>query len=208
MTDGQPTPDLHALVGEMTPEEEAGLRRVHTLLLLAGAPPEGPLPALVPPWTQEREQRREKQRQSLVWPRLGRAFSGFRVVLATGAVALAALVGFGIGLEHQSSDTQEVYSLAFHATRTAPQAQGTLVVDSPDRAGNHRLELRVRGLPERAGYYDLLLTRPGRAPLLCGAFRVDGGLTIVKMTVPYDLSHHPGWVIAAHGQPPLLVTQL
>ena len=60
--------------------------------------------------------------------------------------------------------------------------------------------MTVRGLPEQANahaYYLLLLWRHGKPAGICGAFRVDGGVTKLHFDVPYDIGASTKWVVTA-----------
>jgi hypothetical protein len=63
--------------------------------------------------------------------------------------------------------------------------------------------VEVSGLPEqqnRNAYYELWLTKHGKPFVACGAFRVHGKTTRVRLTVPYSLRGYDGWVVTS--QPP------
>ena len=185
MTDFRDLVDVESL----GPEEEARLRRVHELLLAAGPPPE--LPAeLARPADPHRA-------QPPVVPVL------FRRRRAVGALVLlaAALAAFagGYALGHGKSQS------SFAARRNVPMhgAAGRFAVihiAHTDSAGNWPMLVEVSGLPTQQNpkaYYELWLTKRGKPVVACGAFRVHGQTTRVRLTVPYALRGYDGWVVTA-----------
>lgn len=184
------------LVGgeDLTPEEEARLRRVHDLLLEAGPPPELPRTLAEP-------QAAPDEAEILHFPLPRR--------LAVSLVAAAAIViaGFGIGYlvghakaKPESFAAERVVSM--HGAR--PGDVGVLRIAAKDNVGNWPMELEVRGLPKqpkRSASYELWLTQDGKPAASCGSFRVDAGATTVRFTVPYKFSEYDGWVVTAqpHG---------
>jgi hypothetical protein len=76
------------------------------------------------------------------------------------------------------------------------------------------MELEVNNLPtqkDRGDYYELWLTRNGKATVPCGSFRVNARTTTVRLSVPYDFKRFQGWVItkqtATHHTPgPVLLS--
>jgi Anti-sigma-K factor rskA, C-terminal len=175
---------------DLTPEEEARLRRVHDLLLEAGPPPELP-PSLARHGTPPDDA--EVIRFPL--PR--------RAAVAAISVAAAVAIGFGVGFlvghsktKPQSFAAERVVSM--HGSATAERA--VLRIAGRDSVGNWPMELQVRGLPQqtaRAAYYELWLTKNGKAVVSCGSFRVHGSTTTVRLSVPYSFSHYDGWVVTA-----------
>jgi len=83
-----------------------------------------------------------------------------------------------------------------------------LRVAARDSAGNSPMELEVNNLPtqkKKTDYYELWLTRDGKAIAPCGSFRVNQRNTTVRLSVPYDFKRFEGWVVtkqtAAHPAP-------
>lgn len=200
------TPDFDELVGkDMPAEERERLRRAHELLVQAGPPPELP-PALervpqieeAPRWFRQRKKRFTR-----------------RVVLLAAGLATAAALGFiwGHSTNPNSISTERVVRLA--GTNLRPQASGTLQLGKNDGHGNWPMVLRVRGLQElpSGGYYDLYLTKRGKPVVLCGTFNVGRGLTEIRLTAAYNLSHFDsnGWVVTrqmpGHHEPTDIVLQ-
>jgi hypothetical protein len=175
---------------DLTPEEEAKLRRVHELLVEAGPPPDLP-PALEHPTA-------PVEAEVVEYPFLARRRNAALAIVAI-AATLAALAG-GYAWGHSQSKPS---SLA--AERTVPMhgAAGRLAVitvGAPDKAGNWPMLVAVSGLPTQANpraYYELWLTRNGKPVAPCGGFRVHGTTTTVTLSVPYRLSRYDGWVVTA-----------
>ena len=200
------TPDFDELVGtDVTPEERERLRRAHELLIEAGPPPELP-PTLERVPKIEETPRRLRQRKKRVVR---------RVVLLAAACATAAAIGFVLGhsTNPNAISTERVVKLA--GTNLRPQASGTLELGKNDGHGNWPMVLRVKGLQSlpSGGYYDLYLTRGGRPVVLCGTFNVGQGVTEIRLTAAYDLSHFDsnGWVVTrqlpGHHEPTDIVLQ-
>jgi hypothetical protein len=184
--------DFDELVGgdDLSPEEEARLRRVHDLLIEAGPPPELPR-ALAEPAAAPDEA------EILHFPLPRR--------LAVSLVAAAAIViaGFGVGylVGHAKSKPE-----SFAAERVVsmhgktPGDIGVLRIAARDNVGNWPMQLEVRGLPKqpkRSASYELWLTQKGKPVTSCGSFRVDTGVTTVRLSVPYKFSEYDGWVVTA-----------
>jgi hypothetical protein len=181
---------------DLTPEEEARLRRVHELLVQAGPPPDltPALEELTAPHVEE------------PIPFLLQRRRGLAAVLAL-AAALAAFAG-GYAFGHSKTKPT-----AFATERVVPMhgtTQGALAVlklGHEDGVGNWPMQIEVTGLPTQrsdAAYYELWLTRDGKPVAPCGSFRVNGKTTRVRLTIPYRLTRFDGWVVTA--QPPRLRT--
>ncbi|HEY6960836.1 MAG TPA: anti-sigma factor [Gaiellaceae bacterium] len=176
---------------DLTPEEEARLRRVHDLLLLAGPPPDlSPelehVPAPVDPPEVPILFRRRKMAPA---------------VLAL-AAALAAFVG-GYAFGHSKAKPAAFATERTVAMHGAPGAHGVIRVAAADSVGNWPMLVEVSGLPEqtaRKAYYELWLTKNGKPVASCGSFRVHGKTTTVRLSVPYSLRGYDGWVVTS--QPP------
>jgi hypothetical protein len=179
------------LVGDddLTPEEEAKLRRVHDLLVQAGPPPDLPPELQHPSGPPEGE--------ILQFPLLPKR----RWALAAVAAVALLLVAFAGGYF-----TGHSKSAAFRAERVVPMHGGNalavLRVGRADSVGNWPMVLEVNGLPQqkdRRSYYELWLTRHGRPVLPCGSFRTAKRTTTVRLSVPYSLKGFDGWVITREG---------
>jgi hypothetical protein len=200
------TPDFDELVGtELPADERERLRRAHELLVQAGPPPELP-PSL---------ERAPKVDEVPRWFRQRKRYLGRRVVLLAAATVTAGLIGFMFGHSTNPNEisTERVVRLA--GTSLRPQASGTLQLGKNDGHGNWPMVLRVRGLQAlpSGGYYDLYLTKRGKPVVLCGTFNVGRGLTEIRLTAAYDLSHFDsnGWVVTrqmpGHHEPTDIVLQ-
>jgi hypothetical protein len=195
-------PDLNELVGEdLAPPEKARLRRVHDLLLAAGAPPEltpgleyAPTPGQAAPARVEGLPARHRGRV---------------LTLALGLAAAMLVVGYVFGARNGGFSTD--FSVRMAATAAAPRASAVVDVGDLEAGGNWPLRVRVRGLKQLpdGGYYELFLTRNGKAVASCGTFRVHTGTTEVRLNAPYNFKGFDGWVVTAHRpgkptSPPLL----
>ena len=180
------------LVGgdDLTPEEEARLRRVHDLLVQAGPPPELPRTLAEPSAAPD-------EAEILHFP--------LRRRLAVTLIAAAAMLvaGFGIGflaghLKSKPASFSAERVVAMHGTKST--ALAVLRIGTRDKAGNWPMQLEVRGLPTQAARssdYELWLSRNGKPSADCGSFRVNGSLTTVQLSVPYRFSEYDGWVVTA-----------
>jgi hypothetical protein len=188
-------PDFHELVGEEgTPQEQQRLRRVHDLLVAAGPPPELPRSLARAPKTAARVFK----------------FPAARPRLAAGLAAAAMVaigIGFGIGYSvGGSSGIAWKFTRPMHGTAQAARASALIDVASRDANGNWPLRLTVRGLKPlpKGSWYVLNLTKHGKPVESCGFFNVNGRVTRVKMSVPYDLRDfgklYDGWDVRAHAK--------
>jgi hypothetical protein len=62
------------------------------------------------------------------------------------------------------------------------------------------MQVEVSGLPQqsnRVAYYELWLTRNGKAVAPCGSFRVNAKTTRVRLSVSYQLTKFDGWVVTS-----------
>ncbi len=191
MTDFRDIVDTEGL----TPEEEARLRHVHELLLEAGPPADLP-PALSAPPSEPADA------EILQFPSLpGRRWSV--AFVAAAAVAVAAFGGgylFGHSKAQPASFSaqQSVTMVALHAGQPG---LAVLKLAAADSAGNWPMDMTVTGLPkqqQRGAYYELWLTKGGKAVAPCGTFRVHSKTTTIRFTVPYRLKSYDGWVVTAH----------
>jgi Anti-sigma-K factor rskA len=189
--------DFHDLIDTdgLTPEEEARLRRAHDLLMQAGPPPDLP-PALEAPPTQPAEA------EILQFPLLPKR----RWALAVVAAATLVLIAFGGGYlvghskgKRSAFTTKHIVAMHGHG-KALGQAVALLRLSTPDSVGNWPMKMQVSGLPvqkDRAAYYELWLTKNGKAIAPCGTFRVHGKQTTVIFTVPYKLRRYDGWIVTA-----------
>jgi len=185
--------DFHDLVDTsgLAPEEEARLRRAHDLLVQAGPPPDLP-PELEAPPTQPAEA------EILQFPLLPQR----RFALVAVAAATVTLIAFGGGyfLGHSKSKPTAFKTERVVAMHGRGEALAVLRIAAPDSVGNWPMEMQVSGLPslqQRSAYYELWLTKNGKAVAPCGTFRVHGKNTNVHFTVPYNLQHYDGWIVTA-----------
>jgi hypothetical protein len=175
----------------LDPDEEARLRRAHALLVQAGPPADLP-PALEAPPTQLAEA------EIVQFPLLPQR----RWAVAAVAAATLALLTFIGGYFYGNSKSKPS---AFTPTRVVEmhgtgQADAVLRLAPPDSVGNWPMEMIVEHLPSqsaRSSYYELWLTKNGKAVAPCGTFRVHGKKTTVRFTVPYDMHNFDGWIVTA-----------
>jgi anti-sigma-K factor RskA len=180
------TPDFDELIGRDVDERErARLRRVHELLVEAGPPADVPASLSPPP------------------------LSGIRLRRVGASLVAAALVAAAFAggwLARGNDDSFEIRrAVPMHGTASAPVASGSLQLGYADDHGNWPMLVTVRGLrplPE-GGYYELLLTKDGKAVATCGTFKVStSGETTVRLGASYKLSEFDGWVVRpyVHGR--------
>jgi hypothetical protein len=187
-------------------EDEARLRRVHELLVQAGPPPDLP-PALErPPSAPSVASAPSDDDAEIVqFPLLPRR----RWPIVAVAAALVALVVFGGGyLTGHSKKKASSFETTFVVPMSGHNSVAFLRVAARDSAGNAPMELEVNNLPtqkKKTDYYELWLTRDGKAIAPCGSFRVNQRNTTVRLSVPYDFKRFEGWVVtkqtAAHPAP-------
>ena len=187
-------PDFRELVGDEGSEEELGrLRKVHDLLVAAGAPPELSTRVADAPEVEESKVLEFKRRRPA-------ALFG----IAAAAAAAAFIIGYAVGGRQNSFEAQ--FSVPMHGLSTFRAAQADVQVGSHDQGGNYPLQMKVEGLRHapKGGWYELLLSKKGHPTASCGDFTVDGGETTVRMSVPYDLPDwhekklYDGWVVVLH----------
>jgi len=184
--------DFDELVGgdDLTPEEEARLRRVHDLLLEAGPPPELPRTLAEPAAAPD-------EAEVLHFP-LPRRLA---VSLVAAAAVLIAAFGIGYLVGHAKTKPESFAAervVSMHGKRAGDV--GVLRIAEKDNVGNWPMQLEVRGLPKqpkRSSSYELWLTKDGKPIASCGSFRVDTGTTTVRLSVPYRFSAYDGWVVTA-----------
>ena len=178
---------------DLSPEEEAKLRRVHQLLVAAGPPPDLSPDLSLPPVPNDEADPPEVA--FLLRRRRGRA-----LVLAL-AAALAAFVG-GYAFGHSKGKPQaftSVRTVAMHGP-AGTASHGVIRIAEKDSVGNWPMQFEVSGLPQqanRAAYYELWLTRNGKAVAPCGSFRVHAKTTRVRLSVSYALKSFDGWVVTS-----------
>ena len=176
--------DLIDAVDELEPAERARLRRVHDLLLEVGPPP------AVPPGLWE-----PRRRQWLPARR--------RLIATSLAAALAAAVfGAGYLAGDRAGDRNAVRTIPMSGLGAARGASASIELLPEDDAGNWPLEMHVSGLKPNAGgrdWYELWLTKDGKAIASCGRFTVDRNRTTVQLSVPYQLRGYDGWIVTRRG---------
>ena len=189
-------PDFVDLVGdEGTPEELERLRRAHQLLIAAGPPPELSPRLAEAPATQSRPTSGPRRRR-------GAAF-----LLAAAVAAAAFGIGFLVSDRGSGDFPSQGSPIAMHPPAGAADqsAHASVLIGDRDQVGNWPLLVRVSGLEQlpKGQWYELYLTRGGKAVAWCGAFAVKGsGRTTVRFTVPYKLKGFDGWVVTTSQRPP------
>jgi hypothetical protein len=179
----------------LSPDEEARLRHVHELLLEAGPPADLP-PALDKPPTEVADA------EILQFPSLpGRRWS---VAFVAAAAVAAAAFGGGYLFGHSKARTAsfaEQRSVTMVALHPGQPGLAVLKLAAADSVGNWPMDMQVTGLPKQSqpgAYYELWLTKGGKAVAPCGTFRVHGKTTTIRFTVPYRLRNYDGWIVTAH----------
>jgi hypothetical protein len=182
--------------GGLDADEEARLRRVHELLVQAGPPAELP-PSLERPPSEHPEQTADV----IPFPRTaGRRMRAYGLLAA--AVA-AAVFGGGFLLGHSKAKEatfDAIRVVPMHGVGSGNGSTASIRIAERDSVGNWPMLISVRGLAPQAdpaAYYELWLTRTGKAVAPCGGFRVRGGQTTVELSVPYTLKRFDGWVVTA-----------
>ncbi len=177
---------LEDLIGApegLSPEEYAQLRRVHDLLLEVPPPPDVPRRLRTPTVTRLRPGRR-------------------RYVPALIAAALLVVTFAGGYLVGRGGDPDTVRTIAMSGVGEGRGASATIDLLEADDAGNWPMDVHVSGLESTAGgedWYELWLTKKGRAIASCGRFTVDADETTVRLTVPYSLRDYDGWTVTRRG---------
>ena len=185
-------PDFDELVGaDVEAAERARLRRVHTLLVQAGPPPElspsleaGPTLAM----TLARRRPVQVRRRVLL------------LAAAIAIVALAFLAGFVAGNGGNGVNATRVMQLT--GTPAAPNALASLQIEPVDAGGNWPMRLSVQGLPKlpAGSYYEVYLVRSGKPWGACGTFKVaKSEATVVQLNAPYRLKHGDTWEVMRIG---------
>jgi hypothetical protein len=174
--------------GDLSPDEEARLRRVHDLLQMAGPPPDLPPALLEPPAG-------PVEADVVQFPLLPRR----RLALAGLVAATLVAIAFGGGYLFGHAKGRPA---AFAPTAVVPMhghaANAVLRIASRDSAGNWPMQMEVSGLPQqhdRDAYYELWLTRGGRPVEPCGQFRVHDKTTRLRFSVPWRAGGIDGWVV-------------
>jgi hypothetical protein len=180
------------LVGEINdPGERTRLRRVHELLLSVDAPPERPAAP---------ETVAVPKPEPLLRRRRGRL-----VALLAAALAVASFgVGWLAGARSGDVEIEQVIAMSGQGGAT-----GSIELLPQDASGNWPMNVLVRGLEpsrDRADYYELWLTKDGKAVDSCGRFTVHPGVTTVTLSVPYGLRAYDGWVVTRRGSDEVLLT--
>jgi anti-sigma-K factor RskA len=177
----------------LSPEEEDTLRRVHRLLVAAGPPPELSSDLSLPPVPNA-----EADPPEVAY--LFRRRRGRVLVLALAAALAAFLGGYAFG---HSKGKPAAFSatriVSMHGT-SGTASHGVIRIADKDSVGNWPMQFEVSGLPQqpdRAAYYELWLTRNGKAVAPCGSFRVNAKTTHVRLSVSYPLKSFDGWVVTS-----------
>ena len=180
-------PDFDQLVGaDVEAAERARLRRVHSLLVEAGPPPELS-PAI-----------ESGPSLGMTMARRGRQPIRRRVLLVAAAIAIIALAFLGGFIAGNSGSKTAGTVMQLTGTPAAPQAFASLQIEPVDSAGNWPMRLSVRGLPQLHGhwYYEVFLMRNGKPYAPCGSFKVAvNQATVVSLNAPYRLTRTDTWVV-------------
>jgi hypothetical protein len=159
------------------------LRAVHDQLVAAGPPPEL-TPALrgAPPGAGGRVISLSRRRP-------------FLAALAFAAAIAAACFGAGFLVGHTQHAGLKIVRVV--PLQGEQNSLASIRVGQVDRNGNWPIELSVTGLPkvEPEAYYILMLEENGEPRFSCGYFRVNGGTTKVRFTVPYTITKASRWVV-------------
>jgi hypothetical protein len=181
----RPDFDFEELTEDLSAEEQERLRRVHDLLVEAGAPPQLP----------------SSLRRA---PRPGARFAfTVRRPLALALAAALAVAGgsFAVGyvVADDAVDFDRDFVVEMRGAEAAPNASATIDVGERDDAGNWPMVITVRGLRTlpAGGRYLLYLTRNGRPVAWCGSFVVTGETTSALLNAPYRFDRFDGWVVRA-----------
>jgi len=185
------TPNFDELIGpEVDRAERERLRKVHELLVTAGAPEElpphleaGPTLAM----TLAKPHKPARRRVALL-------------AAAISLLALAFLGGYLAGNHGGGLATGQTTQL--DGTKAAPTALASLKLLPEDASGNLPMTLTATGLPKlgRGWYYEVYLVRNGKIFAPCGWFvskGVDHGVD-VTLNAPYDLQRGDTWIVAKH----------
>ena len=184
-------PDFDRLVDltDVSPEDEARLRRVHSMLVEAGPPQElpaaiGRAPAIPAGKVVALSNRRRRPVATL---------------LIAAAVA-AACFGGGYVLANQAHSSNG----AIQVVRVVPMqgvqnSEAALRVGSADGNGNWPIQLTVNGLKpleDDSRYYLMVVQGNGKRPIFCGSFEVSGkGATTVTFNVAYRITGDTKWIV-------------
>jgi hypothetical protein len=180
-------PDFRDLVGnELSPDEEARLRRAHELLVAAGPPPELPQQLAEPPRPQGR----------LVMLAQNRLRTG--LVLAAAIVLAAFALGYLIGAGKDGSGS------GFEPVQTAVLGKSgdrlaVVRIGRTDGDGNTTMLVTLEELDHLpdGDYYTLFMTRGGKPIATCGTFNVDDDkTTTVRLNVGYEVDRFDGLMLA------------
>ena len=184
-------PDFDRLVDltDLSPEDEARLRRVHSMLIEAGPPQE--LPASIG--------RAPATPGGKVVALSTRRRRPVTALLIAAAVA-AACFGGGYLLANQAHSNKG----AIHVVRVVPMqgvenSEAALRVGTADGNGNWPIQLTVNGLKplqDDSRYYLMVLRGNGKRPIFCGSFEVSGkGATTVTFNVAYRITDGTKWIV-------------
>jgi anti-sigma-K factor RskA len=196
-------PDFRELVGgeDLSPDEAARLERVHDMLVAAGPPPE------LPPRLAEAA---PAPREDSPVAFLPRRRAGLALALAA-ALALVTFVGGFVAGQRHGSAFPTKFTVPMHGTAIATNASAQIKVGSDDSNGNWPLLVVVHGLKElpKGQFYEMYLTRHGKAVATCGTFRLTSGDS-VRLNAPYNLRHYDGWIVTREAaglrHPPVVLT--
>ena len=171
----------------LSDEERRRLENVHEMLVAAGPPPDLPAALQEPPEPGESG--------ANVVPLTSRP-RGRRAVWGSLAAAIA-LVCFGGGYALGTGDGDGGV-VRVVALEGQGDARGSVKLREVEPGGNWPMELEVTGLPRQAGdraYYELFVWRDGKPGYPCVGFKMRGGTTTVRFTVPYELKEDTQLVV-------------
>jgi hypothetical protein len=184
-------PDFRELVGDdISPDEEARLRRAHELLLQAG-----PLAELPPGLAEPSTEVRSRSTGVGVFQLFPRRRVGAALALAAAVAMIAFLGGYLAGYRHNG------FSSSYAVAMRAPSGNATaeIKIGKRDSLGNWPMEVEVRGLEKlrNGGYYEMFLTH-GKERLTCGTFAAGTKAVTIRLSAPYDFRRGDGWIVVEH----------
>ncbi len=182
--------DLRDLIDldDLAPAEQKRLHEVHDLLSAAGPPPELTTALQTPP--------APKSAGVVELPRRRRGVAAGLIAAALAVAAVAFGGGYLLGHSSSSSDVVRVVSMQ----GVQSNAVGSVRVGEEEPGGNWPLELTITGLPQQTGerdYYELFVWRKGKPTYPCVGFKMRGGPTTVRFTVPYEMRESTQLVVTA-----------
>ena len=119
------------------------------------------------------------------------------LALAAAIALIAFLGGFVAGKQGVGSKFTAAHSLDMHGTAVEQNASAKIDIGELDSSGNWPLRVVIHGLPRlsKGSYYEMFLTRHGKAMAACGIFTVAGSPSTVHLTMPPTIEHYDGWIV-------------